>query len=312
MHDIEPSCEGFRLVRDDHFFGEFAHIRAANDGGERWLSSMSDEERNDIANIIVLCPNHHTIIDKKDNGFTAEQLLEIKARHEGQDTPLMPEVSEIVLEEALVIANIGIFNINANNDSGTQHVTSMANATSQASYAVRDVTMRDVYVINGVPSPSLSVIPAVVEQLTAGFHSTDQVLTLVAEITSLEMRPGLETLEAASDSIYLSLAIGEKRFIIRNQELVTHTAGVAIDGAGKYAMDVSVVSSILENAHLFASGMVDGHSLADEIRLLSRENSLSLIIETGDPAIRKIPFEKVDAASAQCANPVKLILRGKQ
>src|SRR5215469_1636174 len=60
--------------------GEEAHIVAEEDDGPRGDPSMPVSERNAYPNRVLLCPTHHTLIDK-DNGihFSVEQLLKMKA-----------------------------------------------------------------------------------------------------------------------------------------------------------------------------------------------------------------------------------------
>ena len=43
---------------------------------------MSDIEVNDYDNLILLCPTHHTLIDKEDKIYTVEVLRQMKQEHE--------------------------------------------------------------------------------------------------------------------------------------------------------------------------------------------------------------------------------------
>lgn len=63
--------------------GEEAHIVGKEDDGPRGDSSVSVSERNSYHNLILLCPTHHTLIDKE-NGkhFSVDQLKEMKRSHE--------------------------------------------------------------------------------------------------------------------------------------------------------------------------------------------------------------------------------------
>ncbi len=64
--------------------GECCHIEAASEGGPRYNSNMSDEERNGYDNLVLLCSRHHTIIDACPEEYTVEKLLNIKREHERQ------------------------------------------------------------------------------------------------------------------------------------------------------------------------------------------------------------------------------------
>lgn len=57
------------------------HIEAAEPGGQRYNSLMTNRERADYPNLILLCPSHHKVTD--DVGvYTVARLKEMKAQHE--------------------------------------------------------------------------------------------------------------------------------------------------------------------------------------------------------------------------------------
>jgi len=69
--------------KDPHVLvAEIAHISGEKEGSSRYDLTISDNERNDPDNLIVLCPNHHTIIDKQPEEYTVEKLLRMKRQHE--------------------------------------------------------------------------------------------------------------------------------------------------------------------------------------------------------------------------------------
>jgi hypothetical protein len=62
---------------------ETAHIRAANDGGRRYVKDMSDEDRNGFDNLVLLCLVHHKIVDKiRPNDFSIQTLQAWKTTRE--------------------------------------------------------------------------------------------------------------------------------------------------------------------------------------------------------------------------------------
>jgi hypothetical protein len=63
-------------------FGEQAHIVAKEPNGPRGASILTPEERDSYDNLILLCPNHHTIIDKNPEDFPVEKLHSLKTAHE--------------------------------------------------------------------------------------------------------------------------------------------------------------------------------------------------------------------------------------
>ncbi len=61
--------------------GEICHIRAQKPGGPRFDPRWPSTASHDFENLIVLCPNHHTIVDKRHKQFTVEILEQMKAAH---------------------------------------------------------------------------------------------------------------------------------------------------------------------------------------------------------------------------------------
>ncbi len=64
--------------------GEMAHIKGEKAGSNRHNESQTNEERNGYENLILLCPNHHTLIDKPENEevYSVDVLLKMKIMHE--------------------------------------------------------------------------------------------------------------------------------------------------------------------------------------------------------------------------------------
>ncbi|MCF7353432.1 HNH endonuclease signature motif containing protein [Vibrio sp. CK2-1] len=64
--------------------GEMAHIKGNKPGSNRYDVEQSAIERDSYENLILLCPTHHTLIDKAENEavFSIELLHEMKREHE--------------------------------------------------------------------------------------------------------------------------------------------------------------------------------------------------------------------------------------
>lgn len=80
-----PGCERtFVNWENDVNFSNICHIEDANQDthkADRFNQSMSDKERADYKNLILLCPNHH--IETNDpSKYTVESLREMKRVHE--------------------------------------------------------------------------------------------------------------------------------------------------------------------------------------------------------------------------------------
>jgi hypothetical protein len=88
-----PGCEK-RLIRDGSsvddpiVIGEIAHIIAESRSGPRGDAAFSDEDRSKHTNLILLCPEHHTIIDRQPNTYSIPVLRQMKADHEGRISAL--------------------------------------------------------------------------------------------------------------------------------------------------------------------------------------------------------------------------------
>ena len=61
--------------------GEMAHVLAANEDGPRGKADVSAEELGAYENLILLCANCHTIVDKAPEDYPVDRLLEWKQRH---------------------------------------------------------------------------------------------------------------------------------------------------------------------------------------------------------------------------------------
>jgi hypothetical protein len=89
--------------------GEMAHIIARSPKGRR---GIKDGGGNVYGNLILLCPTHHTLIDKAPEGtFPVELLREWKALHEQKvDDSLKSPHFESVKDASIYIANLLIEN----------------------------------------------------------------------------------------------------------------------------------------------------------------------------------------------------------
>ena len=63
---------------------EVCHIEASSQGGERWNEDMTEKERHGFNNLIILCFDHHKLIDNPENSglYTVAILKEWKKQHE--------------------------------------------------------------------------------------------------------------------------------------------------------------------------------------------------------------------------------------
>lgn len=79
-----PACTTslFLDVGEDNIhIAEMAHIFSATDGGPRTKSSLTKEERGQFTNLILLCANCHTTIDKAEDAFPDDLISSWKVTH---------------------------------------------------------------------------------------------------------------------------------------------------------------------------------------------------------------------------------------
>jgi hypothetical protein len=71
-----------KLASDSFPLGEQAHIVGENETAPRGKSNLTQSQRNSYYNLILLCPNHHTIVDKNPEDYSIEKLHLFKDQHE--------------------------------------------------------------------------------------------------------------------------------------------------------------------------------------------------------------------------------------
>jgi hypothetical protein len=82
-----PECrislfEDQTLTDNAALIGENCHIVSESDDGPRGNPTMPMDERNSYANLILLCRNHHKIIDAQFGEYTVARLQQMKTDHE--------------------------------------------------------------------------------------------------------------------------------------------------------------------------------------------------------------------------------------
>jgi hypothetical protein len=62
--------------------GQIAHIVGESVQGPRGASSLSSAQRNECANLILLCAHHHALVDAQPQVWTVPRLIAMKQAHE--------------------------------------------------------------------------------------------------------------------------------------------------------------------------------------------------------------------------------------
>lgn len=104
-----PSCQV--PISDEEnatIIGEICHIEASSPGGPRYNSMRSDEERQAFENLVLMCANHHKVIDGNPGSYTVDQLKKIKAEHEQKYANGKEPSDDVVIK--LLLQNINLDN----------------------------------------------------------------------------------------------------------------------------------------------------------------------------------------------------------
>ena len=103
-----PGCEA-SLVINNIVTGEICHIEAQSPEGPRYDPRQTDEERHGFANLLLLCPAHHKVVDTDPATYTVEWLRQIKTEHEARHaggTQPTDEVAQRLLQRLEVYGDI--------------------------------------------------------------------------------------------------------------------------------------------------------------------------------------------------------------
>lgn len=79
-----PDCCSPIFEDTGQLTGECCHIEAYSPRGARYNASQTNKDRNQVDNLILLCPRHHKIIDGNPAKYTVTALHKMKAQHEQQ------------------------------------------------------------------------------------------------------------------------------------------------------------------------------------------------------------------------------------
>lgn len=86
-------------MQGDTLLGQVCHIRGAKPGSPRHDYTQSDADRHSYSNLILLCPNHHSVIDDDEETYSVDRVERMKAIHETHAT----QVGNTATENAAMI-----------------------------------------------------------------------------------------------------------------------------------------------------------------------------------------------------------------
>lgn len=87
-----PQCPA-PIIIGGTVVGEICHIRARRKNGPRFDPNLTAGQRDEFANLILLCATCHKRVDSEKHTFTTELLTDIKALHESKgEVEMNPEI----------------------------------------------------------------------------------------------------------------------------------------------------------------------------------------------------------------------------
>lgn len=78
-----PGCAQLMMNAEGIFIGQLCHIEAAEEGGERFNPAMTNEERRQAKNLMLMCYAHHQITNDV-AAYPVAKLQKMKSDHEGR------------------------------------------------------------------------------------------------------------------------------------------------------------------------------------------------------------------------------------
>jgi hypothetical protein len=127
-----PSCS-HPLVEPESgkVVGRICHIKASSPRGPRYDPTQTDEERHSFANLLLMCPVHHDVIDADEKAYTVSRLEETKRDHEAAQ-PKQAELSEAA-------ANQFIANITGNTVQNGSIIYSVGQTGGQVAHSITNI-----------------------------------------------------------------------------------------------------------------------------------------------------------------------------
>jgi len=96
---FEP-CSHKLIDEFGDFIAEICHIEAAEPGGERFNPAMTNEDRRDRDNLLVMCHAHHVRTNDV-SAYPVARMREIKKKHEDKYAAKGPGVNEATLDQVI-------------------------------------------------------------------------------------------------------------------------------------------------------------------------------------------------------------------
>lgn len=131
-----PSCQQELITADTKTnISDICHIEGGEQNSPRYNPNLSPKQLNDYENLILMCKNHHKIIDSDVVTYTVEYLQKIKREHEQKNKGRQYSISDEMVKK--IIAE-QMTQINVNPGSGNQNVTQTGNIIQYGITSISD------------------------------------------------------------------------------------------------------------------------------------------------------------------------------
>lgn len=114
-----PNCTRNLIAEDEKtIVAKICHIEAASLHGPRYNPNMTDDDRRDFKNLLLLCDEHHEIIDSplNESDYPKELLFEWKRNHENKLLNKKISHSTLLSQAVSILANLDSFDDNDNSE----------------------------------------------------------------------------------------------------------------------------------------------------------------------------------------------------
>jgi hypothetical protein len=140
-----PKCSS-SIADGDNLLGEICHIKSVKPGGPRFDQDQTQEKRNGYDNLILLCPNHHKVIDDDEESYTVERLKKMKITQEAVAATL-PETEVNHVTQLFIDQSVS----NQNQSGGlTAHTVNADAINIQTSHVDTTTSARKIQAIENV------------------------------------------------------------------------------------------------------------------------------------------------------------------
>ncbi|MFA7499704.1 MAG: hypothetical protein WCY85_01760 [Sulfurimonas sp.] len=104
-----PDCARNLIAEDEKtIVAKICHIEAASPNGPRYNPSMIDDDRRSFENLLLLCDEHHEIIDNplNESNYPKKLLLKWKRDHENKLLNKKMTQSTLLSQSVNILANL--------------------------------------------------------------------------------------------------------------------------------------------------------------------------------------------------------------